>query len=191
MKQQSNLTRGILACVLAGLIGTAAAADDGISTTTIKVIGDEGAAETLRYEGSLAVGESRGLYTDAGTPITVQRNEDGLNIQLGDRTIDVPFGDAIINTEDADDGSKRIIVLKRTDGDGTAIDSSDAAQIKRVIVMKRGADGALAIEDGELAALAELGELKHLDGLAEGKQADKIVVIRRVEKTASNETVPH
>jgi len=200
MTRNSMRARGTLALALAGLIGGAVTAGEAGDTTTIKVLGKDRKAETVRFEGELAVGQSRGLYTDAGTPVTITRTEKGLSIETAERTVVVPDGDhdAMLAGHHGD-GAHRVMVLKH--GDHDVAHTAAHGEHKRVIVLKDVNVSGEPTALGELEALEELHELDELEGLGEletlaeldgldldsGDGKDKVVVIRRVHRDASGD----
>jgi hypothetical protein len=187
MKLQSLTMRGALALALASLVG-AAMADS--NTTEIKLLGKDKKLETLKFEGELPIGESRGLYTDAGTAVTVQRTEQGLRIETPERSIDVPYPNADELAADADgnvlihgDGhNKRVIVMH---GDEHHAIHEGAAMHKRHLIVLNDGEGDNADVDVALKQLAELEELDAIDlDAADGDK--KVVVIRKVEKRSTD-----
>ncbi len=192
MRLKSILVRAATAVALSGLIAGAATAGEAGDVTVIKLKNKDEPTETLRFEGELAVGASRGMYTDAGTAVTVVRTDKGLRIETPERTVDVPYGrhdlDAI-HAHEAAPGKHKVIVMRHGDGDG-AHAAEHAQHHKRIIVLKDG-DGSAADIEAELAADPELTMLKHLDVDvdvdvdAEGEGDQKIVVIRKIHKEES------
>lgn len=193
MRLKNVFTRGAAWVALAGLISTVHAGETGTHTTQIKLIGKDQKLETLSFEGELAAGESRGLYTDAGTAVTVRRTDQGLSIETPERTVNVPYPDASElaaggdqNLVIAGDGTEKRIVIMHGDHEGTAQDAS-GLQHKRVIVIKNGADGNedvdVDLRVGDPEALAALGDL-HSD--AAGSDHEQVIVIRKVKKEVSD-----
>ena len=206
MKFRHLLARGAVAVALAASIGAACAAES--ATTEILLLGKDQKREKLKFEGELPIGESRGLYTDAGTPVTVFRTEKGLRVETPQRTVDVPYPDhaAILAGDDTDGQKRRVVILhdkNHTDGDAEHAAKHDKL-MKRVIVLGDGSDVDVKVlkldELDELPELAGLAELKHLDRLegldaldaldakvdvdvdvdAEGNR--KVIVVRKIRK---------
>jgi hypothetical protein len=187
MKLQSLTMRGALALALASLIG-AAMADS--NTTEIKLLGKDKKLETLKFEGELPIGESRGLYTDAGTAVTVQRTEQGLRIETPERSIDVPYPNAdeqvvggASNVMIHGDGQNKRVIVMHGDKDH-AMHKGAEMHKRHVIVLNDGEGGGESADADVDAALKQLAELEDLDAIdVEGANSDKkVVVIRKVEK---------
>ncbi len=190
MKLTSVFARGAAALALAGLIGAVHAGGADSNTTLIKLMGKDKKLETLRFEGELEVGASRGLYTDAGTPVTVRRTEKGLSIETPERNVDVPYPSA---AELADGGTnvvmhgdgahKKVIVLKH--GEEGALPEGSGLHKKRVIVVKDGEAGNTDVDlDVRLGDLADLDVLTDtdVDVHVDHEGHEKVVVIRKVIK---------
>lgn len=129
-------------------LGVAFAGDTSVTSSKTKLKFKHGdTVETIQFEGALTVGQSVGLYSEAGTPVTVTRTDAGLKIEFPDRTHEVPFhhdaGDA------GPSGGERKIVIIRKDGEpGSAgdmqwIDSESDPEIQAAI------DEALAESGGD------------------------------------------
>jgi hypothetical protein len=191
MKLKSVFARGAAAMALAGLIGTVHAGDAGSNTTMIKLLGKDKKLETVKFEGELDVGGSRGLYTDAGTPVTVTRTDKGLTIEFADRSVEVPYPSASAVGEEGEqnlvirngEGEKNIVIVKHGEHDA-AHEGAEHHQ-KRVIVVSDGDGGSTDVDVdvrlGDLADLADLEVLADAHGEA-GDGHEKVVVIRKVIK---------
>ncbi|MEM9531519.1 MAG: hypothetical protein AAGA23_11415 [Pseudomonadota bacterium] len=79
---------GLLALTLSASIALAEVKE----TMKIKVSTDDGVSETVTIE-NLAVGESEVFVTESGQEVFVTRLEDMLQLELGDRVIDVRLPD--------------------------------------------------------------------------------------------------
>lgn len=185
------------AIALAGLIGVAFAAEPDLHSTAIKLIGKDKKIESLKFEGELPIGESRGLYTDAGTPVTVQRTDKGLRIETPERTVDVPYPGAVAlaagDEEVLIDGAhtrKRVVILHddkhAAEHQAMHGDAHSKMHQKHVIVVKDGDAGAIDV-DMKLEKLSDLDELEALGDLTiDGAGSDQqVVVIRKIDKRTS------
>jgi hypothetical protein len=138
--------------------------------TVLKLKKSDGATESLRFDGALAVGESRGYETDAGTPVLVTRTDDGLRIELPEKTVTVALpeaGAALAGTEANVERRVRI----QTHGEG------DAAGETKVVVMRRHGDQ--PIDDAEIDALidADPETLAELQDNGDGER--QVVIVRK------------
>ncbi len=190
MTLKSILVRAATAVALSGLMAGAAAAGETGDVTVIKLKNKDQATETLRFEGELAVGESRGMYTDAGTAITVRRNDKGLSIELPDRSVEVPYGphdgDAL-HAHAGASGKHKVVMIRHGEHEG-AEGAEHPEHRKRIIMLKDG-DGSGADIEAALAADPDLAALKQLDVDADvdvdAEGGEKVVVIRRIHKEES------
>lgn len=188
MTLKSILVRAATAAALSGLIAGAAAAGEVGDVTVIKLKNKDKATESLRFEGDLAVGESRGMYTDAGTPITVLRTEKGLSIETPDRTVEVPYGGQGFDwtqAADGEHGKHKIVMIRHAEDEG-AEGAEHQEHHKRIIMLKDG-DATAADIEAALAADPDLAALKHLDVDVDvdADGGEKVVVIRRIHKEES------
>ncbi len=195
MKLNTLFVPSAIAIALAGLIGVAFAAEPDLHSTEIKLIGKDKKIESLKFEGELPIGESRGLYTDAGTPVTVQRTDRGLRIETPERTLDVPYpgAAALATTGDEEvviDGvrtRKRVIILHddKHAAEHQAMHGGAHSPMhqKHVIVVKDGDAGAIDV-DVKLEKLSDLDELEAMGDLTiDGAGSDQqVVVIRKIDK---------
>jgi hypothetical protein len=191
MKLNSIFARGVAALALVGLMGAVHAGDVGSNTTMIKLLGKDKKLETVKFEGELEVGGARGLYTDAGTPVTVTRTDQGLTIEFADRSVEVPYPSASAAGEDGAQnlvirdgaGEKNIVIVKR--GEHGALPEGAEHHQKRVIVVSDGDGGNTDVDVdvrlGDLADLADLEVLADAHGEA-GDGHEQVVVIRKVIK---------
>ncbi len=196
MKLKSILARGAAALALTSLIGAIHAGEAGSNTTVIKLMGKDKPMEALTFEGELATGESRGLYTDAGTPVTVRRTENGLSIETAEHTVQVPYpnanglaagGGSEVSVHGGGVHEKRVIV--HGDKGATHPEGAQTHQ-KRVIVVKRGdagdTDVSVDVRAGDLEDLADLEALANLHAEdADGHH--KVVIVHKVEKRSGDE----
>jgi hypothetical protein len=184
MKFRHLLARGAVAVALAASIGAVCAAES--ATTEILLLGKDQKREKLKFEGELPIGESRGLYTDAGTPVTVLRTEKGLRVETPERTVDVPYpdhgvliaGEHALDADAGTDGKRRRVVIlhneHHTDGDAAHAAAHDKL-MKRVIVVGDGSDvDVKVLKLDKLGKLEQLDELPELAGLAELDHLDKL-----------------
>jgi len=148
VKLNSKLARGAATLALTSLVGASQAGEAGSNTTLIKLMGKDKQMQALTFEGELAAGESRGFYTDAGTPVTVRRTENGLSIETAENTVKVPYpnpnGLATGGGSDVrvhGDGAHQKRVIVHGGNGGTHPEGAQSHQ-KRVIVVKRGDAGA-------------------------------------------------
>lgn len=196
MKLKSILARVTAALALTSLLGAIQAGEAGSNTTVIKLVGKNKQMEALTFEGELAAGESRGLYTDAGTPVTVRRSENGLSIETAEHTVQVPYpnGKGLATGGGSDvfvhgDGVHEKRVIVHGDNGGTHPEGEQSHQ-KRVIVVKRGdagdTDVSVDVRGGHLEDLADLESLVDLHAHdADGHH--KVVVIHKVKKQGGDE----
>lgn len=194
MKLKSLLARGASALALAGLIGAIHAGEAGSNTTVIKLVGKDKQMEALTFEGELAAGESRGLYTDAGTAVTVRRTEEGLSIETAERTVQVPYPNDLAaggesNVSVHGDGAHERVVIVHGDGGGAHPEGTQRHQ-KRVIVVKRGdagdTDVSVDVRAGDLEDLADLEALADIHA-ADADGHHKVVIVRKIEKQSGDE----
>ena len=172
---------GFIALALSASLGFGVAvAGDAPEAHTIKTVlklkNGDGASEVLRFDGALAVGESRGYETDAGTPVLVTRTDEGLKIEMAERTINIALPDA----DGQDHHGANVEKLVRIEGNGEAPNET------RVVVLRGDHDGVSdeQIEqmlDGDGEALTEL----HSD---DGKEVREVRIVRkqRQEPAGSN-----
>lgn len=149
-----------------GALLAAETAPEPAMKTVLKLKTSDGATETLRFDGALAVGESRGHETDAGTPVLVTRTEDGLRIETAEKTINV----ALPAPGDAPHGIEANVEKRgRIEGNG------EPAGETKVVVLRRHGDA--AIDDAEIDALIDADP----DTLAElqGDGERKVVILRK------------
>lgn len=153
-------------------------AGEAVDTTEIEVIAN-GKSEKVSIE-NLKMGETRQLYSEAGTLVTVTRLKDSLQLDIGGEKTSVPMVEAGDLSEEEllalveagggkGDGKRHVIRIH------AAGDKADGAHRKIVML-----DG----KDGDLRELH--GHEPHVivkDG-AEGKQ---VIVKRRVAKTADGQ----
>lgn len=180
MTQQAILPRLALSLALglsaASLVAFAA---DASETTDIEVIAG-GVSEKISID-DLAIGETRQLYSEAGTLVTATRTRDTLELDIGgDRTsirmiepgaIDDAGIAALIEAHGAKAGEgKRIVHIHR---DARDVDV-DVRTGHKVVLVKSG-----EVEVHDLDAGAEALVLKH-SGEPGAKQ---VIVKRRVERS--------
>lgn len=108
----THLRRRLLATVgLLALFGIGAvSASDTVTNKTKLKFKDGDTVETISFEGQLAVGQSIGLYSEAGTPVTVSRNENGLKVEFPNKTHEVPYHDPA--ELGAEGGNRKVVIIK-------------------------------------------------------------------------------
>lgn len=166
--------RGALAVALSATLGLgiATAAETTSSpaiTTLLKLKSADGATESLRFDGALAIGESRGYETDAGTPVLVTRTENGLSVELPSHTVRLALPDHAAGHGDTDVNVERRV---RVDSDGS--------HETRVVVLRGEARAADAEHIDQLLE----GDHEALETLAqsEGDGEREIVIVRRQQQ---------
>jgi hypothetical protein len=156
-----------------------AIAGEATETTEIEVVAN-GVSEKLSID-DLKVGETRQLYSEAGTLVTATRTAESLELDIaGDKTsirmldphaIDDPEIAALLEAHGAPaDGHKRVVRIHR---DGKAGEGAHAAHVeghRKVIVVKA---------DGEFDALDGADVDVIVKGLAEGDADGKKVIVKR------------
>ena len=177
-----------LALSLSGASLVAFAAEP-LETTEIEVV-NNGKSEKLSID-DLKVGETRQLYSEAGTLVTAVRTADAIELDIaGEKTrialIDHGHGDlgdaeitAMIEAHAGAhaDGEKRIVRIEREVVDGVG-DQSEPGKRKIVVI---GANGETHDLHGEHPHVL----IKHGDGDVDGKH---VIVKRRVHKPAEGDT---
>lgn len=99
-------------------LGAAFAGDGATTSEKTKLKFKHGdTVETIQFEGALTVGQSVGLYSEAGTPVTVTRTDKGLRIEFPDRTHEVPFY-SNPGTAGPSGGERKIVIIKKDGGAG-------------------------------------------------------------------------
>jgi hypothetical protein len=155
-------------------------------TTDIEVVAN-GKSEKVSLV-DLKIGETRQLYSEAGTLVTATRTAESLELDIaGDKTSikmlqpgDIDgLGEAelaaLIEAHGGADGDvKRIVRIHREHADGEHAAHADGAPHKRIVVLN-GKDGELRTLHGDHADVM----VKHLDAAGDGKQ---VIVKRRVVK---------
>jgi hypothetical protein len=83
---------GLIVALGAALSCTVAFADEPAvrDETNVHVRTSAGAIEQVRFEGELAVGETRALVTELGNPATLVRGETGLTLTLAGEQFELP-----------------------------------------------------------------------------------------------------
>lgn len=149
-------------------------------TTEIEVIAN-GVSEKISLE-DLQVGETRQLYSEAGTLVTAHRTAESLELDIaGEKSsirmidpgaLDAPELAALIEAHGAGDGRRRVVHVHR-DGKHAA---GAAGEGHRKIVMISGGDGSVHDIDAD-----DVHVLLDEAGVGEGKRV--IVTRKRVEGT--------
>jgi hypothetical protein len=169
-------SRLVLAAALCTAFGVALAADTAPSesvTTILKLKNAEGGVESLRFDGALAVGESRGYETDAGTPVLVTRTEEGLRLELPSHTVNLR-----LPTHDGEGHGVHAEIEKQVRISSEGGEGGEAQETRVVVLRGDGADAHAA----EIEQLLE-GDEVALDALAEGDgDGNREVVIVRKRK---------
>lgn len=160
--------------------GSLFAADTGTATepamkTVLKLKKADGAVESLRFDGALAIGQSRGYETDAGTPVLVTRTEEGLRIEMPEKTVTVALP---APGEEHEGIEANVQKLVRIEGHG------EPAGETKVVVMRRHGDQ--PIDDAEIDALIDADPEALAELEANGDGEHKVVIVRkRVEEPAA------
>lgn len=171
------LCRGALAVALSTTFGLGSAAAEAPSapsamTTVLKLKSADGATESLRFDGALAIGESRGYETDAGTPVLVTRTAEGLSVELPSHTVQLAL--PAHGPDDADVNVERRVRV-----------NADGARETRVVVL-RGEAGVAEAEhidqllEGDPEALETLSQ-------SEGSGEREIVIVRKQHREDASE----
>lgn len=179
----SRLTLSLaLALSAASLVAFAGEASE---TTDIEVVAN-GVTEKVSIV-DLAVGETRQLYSEAGTLVTATRTAESLELDIGgDKTsirmiepgaVDEAEIAALIEAHGAGDGDgkRRIVRIHRDQHAGEA--SAHADGKRKVIVIKAG-DGELQELDADEVLVEHLGE----------PGAKQVVVKRRIVRPAATDS---
>lgn len=173
----------LAACLLLA-IGSVQAADEETIEVSIEA---GGPVEVIRVD-NLAIGESRQLTTDSGTPVTVIREAEALLIDLDGQ----PFEVALPDPEGAGKGfafvskdKHEVVVLDADSGDAmTWIDG--AADKKRVVVVQGRHEGEDGVAGKRIRILRSDGADVDVDAMVESLGADadgdghRITVKRRI-----------
>lgn len=163
-------------------------AGETVETTDIEVVAN-GKTEKVSLE-NLKVGETRQLYSEAGTLVTAIRTAEAIELDIaGEKTrikmIDPAHGDldgaeieALIEAHvgDAGDGEKRIVRIEREVAGGEGDGKHDGQ--RKVVIIK--GDGGTHDLHGEHPHVL----IKHGDGDADGKH---VIVKRRIHKADAAE----
>lgn len=169
MKYTTLAARLALACAIA-LPAAAFAAE----TTEVEVVAN-GLTEKVKIE-NLAVGETRQLYSEAGTLVTATRTADALVLDIGGEKTTVRMIDpgtlsdadvqALIDGHHGGEGGKRVVRIHHADGKHAGVDGE-----RRIVVLEG--------KDGELRELHGEGPHVIVKHGGEGKQ---VIVKRTVSK---------
>lgn len=188
MKHNPLTPRLAFALVLSlSVTSLVALAAEPLETTEIEVV-SKGKSEKLSID-DLKVGETRQLYSEAGTLVTAMRTADAIELDIaGEKTrialIEPGHGDfgeaeieALIeaHTDAHADGEKRIVRIEREVVDGPG-EGAQAGKRKIVVI---GGDGATHDLHGEHPHVL----IKHGDG-----DSKQVIVRRRIHKPAEGET---
>lgn len=124
-------------------MGSAMADETQINKTKLKFKHGE-QVETISFEGQLTAGQSIGLYSEAGTPVTVRRTEQGLKVEFPDRSHDVPYPEDAVA---GGDGERNIVIIKKEfDGEPGDIQVNEISSDPEV---QAEIEAALAAEGGD------------------------------------------
>ena len=174
MNNNTLVTR--LALALAMTLPAAAFAAD---TTDIEVV-NNGVTEKVSIE-DLKVGETRQLYSEAGTLVTATRTAESLVLDIGGDKTTVPMIEAgdlseaevmALLDKQGGDGKKHVIRLHHAEGG----EHAKAGGHRRVVVVD-----------------AKDGELQELDGdlprviVKDGAQGKQVIVKRHVQKAGGEQ----
>lgn len=160
------------ACTAALLAAHATLAADApvASKTAIQLRNADGQVERLSFDDSLAVGQSRGFETDAGTPVLVTRTESGLRVEMAERTIDIALPDA-----DGDGAINGTGIEKTVRVEATS-DGKQPTETRVVVMRKQGE----SIDDAEIDTIVSQA-IDEASTDADGEH--KVVIIRKHAKT--------
>ena len=175
------VSRLALACAIGLSVASIAAfAGEATDTTEIEVVAN-GQTEKVSID-NLKVGETRQLYSEAGTLVTATRTADSLQLDIGGEKTSVPMmeiGDlsdeeieTLIQSHGAGaDGKQRVIRIHHADGDHAKLEG-----VHRKVIMIDGEDGGLSELEGD-------GPHVIVSKGGEGKQ---VIVKRKVVKADSD-----
>lgn len=185
MQTSFPLRRLTLALALSLAVASLATVAAEPQETTRVEIGQNGSSEVVVLD-DLAIGESRQLYSEAGTLVTATRTADAIELDIGgDKTrvsmptpdlSDAAFAAIMRDAHASDDGKTRIVRVHRADaGDATTVDVSGDGE-SRVVVIKR---------DGEMQTI----DLDGIDVLLdEAAPADgKRIIVKRTIKSGDTD----
>lgn len=151
-------------------------------TTDIEVRAN-GKSEKLSLT-DLKVGETRQLYSEAGTLVTATRTAESLELDIaGDKTsirmldhagMDDAELTALIEAHHGDGEVKRVVRIHREHADAAHAAAHGAGEHKKIIVLSR-KDGQVSGHDGEHAEFL-------LERDADGTDGKQVIVKRRVVK---------
>ena len=165
----------VLALIAAGPLFATDATPTPAMTTVLKLKNPDGAVESLRFDGALAVGEARGYETDAGTPVLVTRSEDGLRIEMADKTIQVALPEAGDHHAGIEADVEKQVRIERHGEPGSET---------KVVVLRRNGDA--TIDDAEIDALIDADPEALADSPGDGTGERKVVIVRKhVEEPAA------
>lgn len=161
-----------------GLASLAAVAGGASEVTEVRISSD-GTTETIVLD-DLKVGESRQLYSEAGTLVTATRTADAIELDVGgDKTRITLFDPALssaasgvrVDVSGDEDGTQRVVKI-RHDGQIHAGQGSDG---KRTVVLVSGDGADVHTLDSGTDDIRVL-----LDGLAPDGDGKHVVVKRRI-----------
>lgn len=169
----------------------AAFAAEPVETTDIEVVND-GVSEKVSIA-DLKVGETRQLYSEAGTLVTATRTAESLELDIaGDKTsirmiepegLDDAELAALIEAHGGADGDgkvKRVVRIHREHGDASRAEHAAHAEAHHKVIVLTGKDGEVRTLHGDHPEVF----VKHLDADGDGKH---VIVKRRVSKPADAE----
>lgn len=156
-----------LALALAVAVAAASAVAAPSTETTRVEIGKHGTTEVVVLD-DMKVGESRQLYSEAGTLVTAVRTQDAIELDIGGDKTRVTLPDADLSPEALADliaqsgsgnGTPTIVRVQRAAGD---VNASLAG--KQRVVMIAGKDGAVETIDVDGASVHVDGDVLSVDG---------------------------
>ena len=149
-------------------------AGEGVETTEIEVIAN-GQSEKVRIE-SLKVGETRQLYSEAGTLVTATRLADSLQLDIAGEKTKIPMHDV------ADLSEAELIEL--VGHDGAKADGKHVVRFHHAKGEKGdGAHRKVVVLEGDSAELHDLeGEGPHVI-VKDGSAGKQVIVKRRLVKS--------
>ena len=127
----------------------------------------------------IKVGDSRQLTADSGLPAIVRRSDDGLSIEVGGRTVDVPFDDAHLQALHVHAGEHPLHVIVDKDATGDAAgDGSNKRVVVKHVRHGDGHHGDAELDEAEIEAMIE----RLRDGHGDGEDGERrVVVVRKVD----------
>lgn len=180
MQTRFSLLRRLTLSTAIGLcMASAAALAIEASDSTEVQVSVDGKTETVVLD-NLKIGESRQLYSEAGTLVTAVRTADGIELDIGgEKTrINLPepgvsgdaLADFLLDGRDAGDGKTRIVRVHKSKDGAPATVNVQAGGAKRVVLVSH---------DGEIETL-DADTIDALIDEAGSTNGKRVVVKRRI-----------